>query len=359
MTPASPDARLQAAVSHWAHRFFANGVIPADYHEVIGSLTSWDEWCAAWSKRAAVHEQLGRAALAGGHSLSAGEHLARAGLYYHFAKFLFVQDMAQMRAAHRKAVECRALALPHLSPAGERVEIPYEGKHLAGVLRRPVGVTRSPVVVMAMGLDSCKEEMDAYEQTFLDRGMATLAFDGPGQGEAEYDFPIRGDYETPVKAVLDWLLARNDVDPQRIGMWGVSLGGYYAPRAAAFDERIKACVALSGPYDWAECWDGLPELTRAAFRVRSHSKSDDEARKKAEALTLKDAAGKIECPLFLVAGKLDRIVPWDHAQRLAREAAGPVELLVVDEGTHVVNNRPHRYRTQTADWMAEQLRTAS
>jgi 2,6-dihydroxypseudooxynicotine hydrolase len=186
--------------------------------------------------------------------------------------------------------------------------------------------------------------------------MATLAFDGPGQGEAEYDFPIRGDYETPVKAVLDWLLARNDVDPQRIGMWGVSLGGYYAPRAAAFDERIKACVALSGPYDWAECWDGLPELTRAAFRVRSHSKSDDEARKKAVALSLKGMASRISCPLFIVAGKLDRIVPWDHAERLAREVAGPVELLVVDEGTHVVNNRPHRYRPQTADWLAEQLK---
>jgi 2,6-dihydroxypseudooxynicotine hydrolase len=358
MTQASPDARLQTAISHWAHRFFANGVIPADYHEVTASLTSWDEWCAAWSKRAAVHEALGREALAAGHSLSAGEHLTRAGLYYHFAKFLFVQDMAEMRATHRKAVECRALALPHLAPPGERAEIPYDGKYLAGILRRPVGMARSPVVVMAMGLDSCKEEVDAYEQTFLDRGMATLAFDGPGQGEAEYDLPIRGDYEIPVKAVLDWLSARPDIDAARIGIWGVSLGGYYAPRAAAFDKRIKACVALSGPYDWSDCWDGLPELTRAAFHVRSHATSGDEARQKASALTLKGVAKQITCPLFLVAGKLDRIVPWEQAQRLAREAAGPVELLLVDEGTHVVNNRPHRYRTQTADWMGTQLRIA-
>jgi 2,6-dihydroxypseudooxynicotine hydrolase len=354
--PEPQDTRLKAAVAHWGHRFFTNGVIPADYQEVTASLTSWDDWCAAWCKRAAIHEAIGREALAQHHFISAGEHLTRAGVYYHFAKFLFVQDRVQMQAAHRKAVECRGLALPHLSPPGERVEIPYEGKHLAGILRRPAGAERPAVVVMAMGLDSCKEEMDTYEQTFLSRGLATLAFDGPGQGEEEYDFPIRGDYEVPVKAVIDWLSARQDVDPARIGMWGVSLGGYYAPRAAAFEKRIKACVALSGPYDWAECWDGLPELTRDAFRVRSHSKSGDEARQKAAALSLKGIASRITCPLFLVAGKLDRIVPWDHAERLAREVAGPVELLVIEDGTHVVNNRSYRYRSQTADWMAEQLR---
>jgi 2,6-dihydroxypseudooxynicotine hydrolase len=354
--PETQDARLKAAIAHWQHRFFANGVIPADYQEIAASLTSWDQWCAAWCQRAAVHEAMGRDALARHSFASAGEHLTRAGLYYHFAKFLFVQDPAQMRTAHKKAVECRGLALPHLSPPGERVEIPYEGKYLAGILRRPKGLSQPPVVVMAMGLDSCKEEMDAYEQTFLRRGLATLAFDGPGQGEAEDDFAIRGDYEVPIKAVLDWLSARQDIDPTRIGLWGVSLGGYYAPRAAAFEKRIKACVALSGPYDWAECWDGLPELTRDAFRARSHSKSDEEARQKAAALSLKGVASRIACPLFLVAGKLDRIVPWDHAQRLAREATGPVELLVIEEGTHVVNNRPYRYRTQTADWMAEQLK---
>jgi 2,6-dihydroxypseudooxynicotine hydrolase len=350
------DARLQAAIAHWAHRFFANGVIPADYQEVTASLTSWDEWCAAWCRRAAIHEEMGRDALGHRRFLSAGEHLTRAGLYYHFAKFLFVHDPAQMRAAHRKAVECRGLALPHLSPPGERVEIPYEGKYLAGILRRPDGIARSPVVVMVMGLDSCKEEMDSYEQTLLQRGLATLAFDGPGQGEAEYDFAIRGDYEAPAGAVLDWLTARQDIDPARIGIWGVSLGGYYTPRAAAFDKRIKACVALSGPYDWAECWDGLPELTRDAFRVRSHSKSDDEARQKAAALSLKGVAHRISCPLFIVAGKLDRIVPLQQAERLAREVSGPVEMLVVEDGTHVVNNRPHRYRPQTADWLAEQLK---
>ncbi|MGE5148247.1 MAG: alpha/beta hydrolase family protein [Candidatus Eiseniibacteriota bacterium] len=352
---ASDDPRVRSAIGHWAPRFVANGIVLSDFEEVTAGIARWEDWCRAWSARAEVHELLGGEALARGHFLSAGEHLSRAGVYYHFAKFLFVNDIEQMRAAHRKAVNCRQLALPHLRPPGERVEIPFEGRTLAGILRRPEGSGRPPIVVMAMGLDSCKEEMDAYEATFLARGLATLAFDGPGQGEAEYDMPIRGDYEVAVSAIVDWLAHRPDIDANRIGLWGVSLGGYYAPRAAAFEPRLKACIALSGPYDWAAAWDGLAPLTREAFRVRSHKKTAEEARAHAATLSLEGVAPRIKCPLFVVAGKLDRLIPWQHAERLAKEASGPVEFLLVEDGNHVVNNRGYRYRTQTADWMAEQL----
>src|SRR5262249_59143820 len=140
-----------------------------------------------------------------------------------------------------KAVECRKLAAPYLRPPGERVEMPYEGKWLAGILRKRGGGGRPPVLLFACGLDSCKEETDAYEQPFLARGIATLAFDGPGQGEGEYDFAIRGDYEVAVKAVIDYVETRRDLDATRVGIAGISLGGYYAPRAAAHDKRITAC----------------------------------------------------------------------------------------------------------------------
>ncbi len=356
MPPANgSDARVKAAISHWAPRFVANGVNLTDFEEVTGSISSWDDWCRAWSARAAVHESLGRDALAGKKFITAAEHLSRAAVTYHFAKFLFVQDVPQMRDAHLKAVECRRLALPFLDPPGERVEIPYEGKRLFGILRKPNGVARPPVVVMAMGLDSAKEEMDAYERTFLERGVATLAFDGPGQGEGEYDFAIRGDYEVAVKAVIDHIETRRDLDADRVGMWGVSLGGYYAPRAAAFEPRVKACIALSGPYDFSEHWNDLPELTREAFRVRSHCATPEEARARAATLSLREVASRIACPIFIMTGKLDRIIPWQHAERLAREVKGPVELLIIEDGNHVANNRGYRYRPQTADWMAEQL----
>ena len=349
------DARVEAAIAHWAPRFVANGVPLSDFQEVTAVIERWDQWCAAWSARASVHEVLGHDALHASEFLSAGEHLTRAAVCYHFAKFVFVHDREQMRNAHAKAVECRRIALPHLDPVGERVESPYEGKALFGILRKPRGSPHPPIVIMCMGLDSAKEEMEAYESVFLARGMATLSFDGPGQGEAEYDFPIRGDYEVPVTRVVDWVKTRADIDNERIGLWGVSLGGYYAPRAAAFEKRIKACISLSGPYDWADIWPQLNELTREAFRVRAKCATHEAAHDYGRGLTLKGIAENITCPLFVVAGKLDRIVPWQEGQRLADTAAGPVKFLLIEDGNHVANNRAYRYRSQSADWMRHQL----
>ena len=350
-----PDARVQSAIAHWAPRFVSNGVPLTDFEEVTAGIERWEDWCRAWSARGAVHEELGRTALADGCGLSAGEHLTRAAVCYHFSKFVFVVDYAQMKAAHRKAVECRNLALPLLRPPGERVAIPYQDKHLYGNLRKPGGVSRPPLLVMCMGLDSSKEEMDSNESVFLDRGMATLTFDGPGQGEGEYDFGIRGDYEVAAKAVLDFAAGRSDIDPARIGIWGVSLGGYYAPRAAAFDKRIKACISLSGPFEWAEFYDRLPELTRNTFLVRAKCRTPAEARAHAATLSLKDVAKNITCPLFVVAGKLDGIVPWQESEKLAASASGPVVRCFIEDGNHVANNRGYRYRTQSADWMAQCL----
>jgi fermentation-respiration switch protein FrsA (DUF1100 family) len=357
------DKRVEIAIHHWAPRFVSSGVPLTDFEEVTASISSWDEWCAAWSARAAVHEEIGRQALAEGNKVSAGEHLTRAAILYHFGKFMFVHDLAQMKRAHAKVIECRGLALPLVKFPGERVEMPYQGKRLAGTLRKPEGgeggmrpsVARPPVVIMCVGLDSTKEEMDGYENIFLARGMATLAFDGPGQGEAEYDIPIRGDYEVAVKAVVDYVETRADLDKSRIGLWGVSLGGYYSARAAAFEKRLKACISLSGPYSWVETFDGRNELSREAFRVRSHSKTMDEAREVAKTLTLEGVAKNITCPIYVVGGELDNLTPPHNAKRIAAEAGGPCELLIVKGGNHVANNRRYLFQTQTADWMGRQL----
>jgi len=238
--------KIQSAVLHWAPRLVANGINLTDFEDVVAELQNWDGWCSAFCNKAAVHEGLGEEALARDEHLSAGEHFQRAGSYYHFAKFLFVHDFEQMKAAHSKAVECRNRALPFLVPSGERIAIPFEGAALYGILRKPVGISRPPVMIMVCGLDSAKEETALYEEPFLARGIATLVFDGPGQGEAEYQFPIRANYETAVRSVCDLVETRDDLDVNRIGLWGVSLGGYYAPRAAAFEKRADAVYGKGG-----------------------------------------------------------------------------------------------------------------
>jgi 2,6-dihydroxypseudooxynicotine hydrolase len=327
----------------------------ADFQRVTAGVERWEDWCSAWSAAGQIHEDLGREALSEGRTRSAGSHLSTAAVYYHFGKFLFVEFPDEMRAAHERAVACLNDALPYLDPAGERIEIPFEGSRMVGILRRPAGAGPHPVVVMVPGLDSTKEEFRSTEALFLERGLATFSVDGPGQGEAEYDLPIRGDWEVPGQAIVDAVAAQPGIDPERIGVWGVSLGGYYSPRLASGVEQIRACVSLAGPYNFGECWDQLPLLTRTAFTARSFSTDQEEGRQRALQLDLSKAAAQIRVPLLVVAGKQDRLIPWQHAERLVAEAGGPTELIMLEDGNHGNMNVAAKHRYKTADWMARQL----
>jgi 2,6-dihydroxypseudooxynicotine hydrolase len=134
----------------------------------------------------------------------------------------------------------------------------------------------------------------------------------------------------------------------------VSLGGYYAPRAAAREPRIAAVAGVSGPYDFGECWDGLPQLTRETFHHHSGALDDDGARAKAHELSLAGVIGDLDRPALLVTGKLDRIIPWEQTERIAREAPN-ARFVLYEDGAHVCNNIPYRYRPLVGDWLAETL----
>ena len=353
---AEPDERVASAIAHWAPRFTTNGVTVWDFQRITAGVTRWEDWCAAWSRVGEEHEALGREALDQGRMLSAGQHLAQAAVYFHFGKFVFVEDLDQMRQAHERAVRCYTDALPHLTPPGRRVEMPFEGASLVGVLRTPPADGPHPVVLMIPGLDSTKEELQSTEDTFLARGLATFTVDGPGQGEAEYDVPIRADWSAPAEVFLDTLAEFPEVDSERVGVWGVSLGGYYAPNvAAALGDRVKACVALAGPFDFGDCWDGLPHLTRKTFEVRSRAAGDAEAKKIASTLSLEGRAGDITAPVLIVFGRQDRLFPSHQAERLRSEAGGEAELLMLEKGNHGCANVAPWHRPFTADWLARRL----
>src|SRR5204863_188564 len=162
-----------------------------------------------------------------------------------------------------RSVATYAKALAGLDPPGLRIEAPFEEASIPGILRIPADAARPPLVILVPGLDSVKEELYAIENEFLRRGMATLAVDGPGQGENAPRFPIRADWASVITPLLDHLRSRElGLDPERIGLVGISMGGIYGPRAAAKEKRLRAIVALAGPYDLAECWAGLNALTR-------------------------------------------------------------------------------------------------
>jgi len=207
---------------------------------------------------------------------------------------------------------------------------------------------------MVPGLDSVKEELQATADYFLRRGLATLAIDGPGQGETEYRLPIEPAYERVATAVVDFLAGRGDIDPGRVGLMGVSLGGYYAARCAAYEPRLRAAVALAGPYRFDLDWDTRPPQSRATFQQRSGAGSPEEARQRAAALTLEQAAPRITIPLLVVHGQRDRMVLPQQAERLAAEAPG-AELMMYPQGNHGVTNQAYESRSMMADWLAGHL----
>ena len=357
----TPDARVQAAIDNWAPRFIAQGVDYNDFIRTTGAISGWDEWLPAWVSTGDVHARLAHDAEEAGRTISAGEAYLQAALCYHFAKFVWLVDMTRHRDAADRSV--RALRDAHrlLDPTARRLEVAFDGTTMVANLRRPRAAGRpsaenpAPLVVLLPGLDSTKEEFFQWENAFLTRGMATLSLDGPGQGETGYATHIRPDYEVAVAAILDMLAERTDMDLRRIGVAGVSLGGYYAPRVAAFEPRIKAAAAIGGPYNFGECWPQLPSLTRETFAHHSGARDDEDAREKALRLNLREALPRIAQPLLVVFGKLDRLIPWQHAERVAAEAPH-ARLVMYPDGNHVCNNIPYKYRPLVADWMLETLR---
>lgn len=352
--PLERDERIAAAIAHWAPRFTSQGVDPNDFGRVTAPLARWEEWLPAWVENGDRHAALAREAGGHGRTLTAGEAWVHAALSYHFAKFVWMVDMSLYRAAHDKALAALADAHRLLDPTAERIEIPLDGFTMAGNLRRPPGRARPPLVLLLPGLDSTKEEFFHWENVFLERGLATFSLDGPGQGETGFESVIYPNYEVAVTAALDRLAGRDDLDPERIGVAGVSLGGYYAPRAAAYEKRVKAAVGISGPFNFGECWESMPLPTRETVAHHTGAATLEEAREKAGQLDLSEAAPLIDQPLLIVTGKLDRLIPWQQSRRIAERAANATFVLY-DEGNHVCNNIPYRYRPLAADWLGEQL----
>ena len=349
-----PDARVQAAVDHWAARFMQAGVEYADFVATMARIDTWDEWLDEWSANADMHAGLAREAEGAGRGRTAGEAWLRAAVGYHFAKFVWVLDEGKSRAAADKAVDALRRAHAHLDPAAERLEAPLDGGRVVANLRRPRDLERPPLAVLIPGLDSTKEEFFKFEELFLNRGMATLSMDGPGQGECGYDLPIRPDYEVGLSAALDVVTGREDLDLKRIGAVGVSMGGYHAPRAAAFEPRLKAVVGLSGPFCFGEIWNQLPQLTRETFAVKSGASSEEEARERARQLDLSGVLERLEAPALFVTGRQDRLIPWEQTARQAEEAPRG-RFVCFDQGNHGCSNIPYKARPLMADWMAERL----
>ena len=349
------DEQLRAAIANWEPRVIANGVDPNDYRRIVEQVQSWEQWLPAWMRHADSLAQDANEAERLGRTQTAGELWRRAASSYHFGKFVWIVDLQLHAEATQRAAGALGNALRLLDPEAQRLAIPFDGAELVAIYRRPAQTrTAPPLVVLIPGLDSTKEEFFGTEQIFHQRGLATLTIEGPGQGETAFALPLRHDFDVPFRAVLDFMQGFSDLDHGRVGIVGFSLGGYYAPRVAAFEPRVRAAVAISGPFNFGAHWDQLPPMTRATFQHASRTADPEQARRRACQLDLEGVAQRIEQPLLVITGDRDRIVPWQDTRRIAEQAPNATWKLY-EGGNHVVNNMPYRYKTLAADWLREQL----
>lgn len=349
------DPQVDLVFAHMTPRYLATGVDANDLQRIATCIDQWNDWCRVWSEEAALHETQAREAAAHNRHVTASEANLRAAIYFHYAKHLFAHDPEQYVVAHRRMLACYQAAAPLLDPPVERLTIPFARTVLVGNLRRPKRVARPPVAIVLPGLDACKEELHAWCAAFVRRGIAALALDGPGQGETGFELPITAKWGEVIGAVIDFLEQRNDVDGRSIAVVGQSLGALYAPLAAAFEPRVKACVSNCGPFDFGAVLPSMPAASQETFRVKSHAKTLTEAFDIARTLTLEGTAQRITCPLLVIYGAGDKMIPLSEGERLARATSGPIDFVVFEEGNHVCFNISYKFRPLSADWAAEHL----
>ena len=300
-------------------------------------------WFTEWSGEADRLENIGRAEAARGHSLTAAAYLFRSAHYCHVGERFVQPKSDESQAAYKRGVDAfRTAAGLVKRPRIEHVEVPYEGVSLPGIIVHAEGdpgqtsqTGRTPAMIFLDGFDVTKEIQ--YFRGVPDlaaRGVACLILDGPGNGESIRfrNLPLHHETERHAGAAYDYLAGRTEFDPKRIGIMALSLGGYYAPRAAAMDHRFACCISWGPEWDYYGKWkERLARIERGESLSLSVPwqhllwvfgvKTKEEAFRKLEGFRLDGVIQKMTCPYLLVYGEGDQQCPLWHAQKMI-EAAG-------------------------------------
>jgi dienelactone hydrolase len=327
-----------------------------------------------WSRMADKLCELAAEDEARGRRISAGDKYGRASTYYLTAERLQAHGAPGRAALYDRVLQtfARGIALSHENC--ERVEIPYEGRVLSALYVRAENVTgRAPILVQVNGLDSTKEMKYrvGLPAWLAKRGVSSLVVDQPGTGEALrlHGLTARPDSEHWASRVVDWLEARDDVDASRIGLEGVSLGGYYCPRAVAFEPRFACGVVWGANHDWRDVQK--KRLAReGSFPVPHYwehvrwvwgAKDMDEFLTIAERVHLDGVLDRIQVPFLVTHGEKDSQIPLHWAQRtyeqLVNSPRRELKVFTAREGgvQHSSFDNSANAGAYIADWVAEVL----
>ncbi|NHN39140.1 prolyl oligopeptidase family serine peptidase [Pseudomaricurvus alcaniphilus] len=309
-----------------------------------------------------------------GRLLSAGEKYSRASIYLGTCERLQAHGAEGRLQLYQRSLELFLKGVALSKAKCQRVEIPYEGKHLSALYVPAEDVDGpQPILVQVNGLDSTKEMKYrvGLPSWLAKRGVASLIVDQPGTGEALrlQNFSARYDSEHWASRVVDYLETRADVDSKRIGMEGVSLGGYYCPRAVAFEPRFAAGVVWGANHDWRDVQkrrlakEGnlpVPHYWNHVCWVWG-AKDIEEFMQIAENVHLDGVVEKIKVPFLVTHGSKDSQIPLKWAERtyeqLVNSPKRELKIFTEREGgvQHSSFDNSINAGHYIADWVAETL----
>ncbi|MGH2518604.1 MAG: alpha/beta hydrolase [Chloroflexota bacterium] len=362
--PLNPDPLIRVTGvrlflrGYYAAFIDAHGMRFSDVDEVLGGIRSSRPaaWVSAWSSRADHYQCLARLAEQEGRGETAAELSFTASTAYRLAEMALPYDSDPRRALTKRMVESFRLGGRFSEPPLRCVRIPVGNVQVPAYLRVPSGLTPPPAVVVVPGLGMLKEHGDFPPEPLLRRGLATLVVDLPGQGESHGQLPMtRQCAEELIRAALTYLEACPAVDGSRLGLLGTSMGATACMFAAADDARVKAIVELSGFFYPASWWDYfLADGIKEFLRQVSGARDEQELRALVRSINLSGQVGRINCPLLVVHGARDGIVPISEARRIFADAHQPKEELIFPTGDHGCVNVGEA-RPLIADWLAAKL----
>jgi fermentation-respiration switch protein FrsA (DUF1100 family) len=328
-------------------------------------------------KFADISREFGRAAarrekIAGdfeqeGRTVAARESFFIASLLYGSAQWPIFENSPENIAFNEKKVDCYLKYAEYADHEIRRIEIPFGDKSLPGYLHLPSKrrAGKLPCVLSIDGMDGFKEMLHSlYGDRFFERGIASLAIDGPGQGEC----CVRDIHVTPTnfmdagRAALAWMRAQPELDPDRLAVFAVSFGSFAGTQVASIDDRLKGCAVAYVCHEPG--FHTLFNMASPTFKLRfmymAGYEDEDEFDKFAEKLTLQGVGEQIRCPYLVIAGEDDELSPIEYTYDLLNRIKAPRQLVLYEGEKHGLHSSSAsalgpNWGVYIAEWIKDRL----
>jgi len=334
-----------------------------DERDVPAEVKSYRMIPRAFYRRAKHEEAIAGAVLAAGHRETARSLFWRAAQTYREAQHaIFQDDHPEKRYFHGKLLECYDQVIALADAPIEKVEIPWEGRTISGLLHLLGDRRKAPTILLLPGMDMTKEAApNPTDNVFAARGMHVLVIDGPGQGSSNLRkiWITDDNYERAAKAAVDYLVRRPEVDAGKVGVCGVSFGSHWGPRLAALDPRVRALAtthAVFGPK--TAIFEEASPRFKQMFMYMAGMTDEDAFDAMAARMTTAGYGRRITCPTLLVTGEYDPLSHLEEAAALFEDLAGPKEMWVFENEFHRVSGKAGLAGLEIYPFLADWLRDA-